>query len=254
MLASTCDCDGPNLGFRCEVLIDLVILCVESVWTDPDANMPHLRLIDQWPQLDVFSLEQSCPFGFTSADVIKLTHGVVWILFPKRVFCHFPSLQINQLQSCIILLGGHEFWVQSLSHFPWILENRVPEGLKLRRHKCGTHVPPQRKIISVISGQNQNQHCRTHNPAWSEVGQGQQSFRGWSGGLGEAGEAVGTDNLQHIYKVRSVCQTHSDAPCAPREAQLEGGGEILLNLPQPLPPRFAPAQPNLWRGVGGVSR
>lgn len=55
---------------------------------------------------------QSRPFKFIWTDVIKLTHAVGWILgrllpklsFPKH--CHLPSLQMNQLQSSIILLGA----------------------------------------------------------------------------------------------------------------------------------------------------
>lgn len=75
----------------------------------------------QWPLLNLLPLSeaqtaneraQSRPFKFIWTDVIKLTHGVGWILgrllpklsFPKH--CHLPSLQMNQLQSSIILLGG----------------------------------------------------------------------------------------------------------------------------------------------------
>lgn len=75
----------------------------------------------QWPPLNLVPLSeaqtanertQSRPFKFIWTDVIKLTHGVGWILgrllpklsFPKH--CHLPSLQMNQLQSSIILLEG----------------------------------------------------------------------------------------------------------------------------------------------------
>lgn len=84
----------------------------------------------QWPLLNLVPLSeaqtaneraQRRPFKFIWTDVIKLTHGVGWILgrllpklsFPKH--CHLPSLQMNQLQSSIILLGLRWMHTSSLA-------------------------------------------------------------------------------------------------------------------------------------------